>query len=55
VSDVENKVPAMYARGMSQRDISATIDDKVGKIGRLRRSILKGSTSNIRLCRTTFC
>ena len=27
VSDIENKVLAMYARGMSQRDISATIDD----------------------------
>ena len=26
VSDIENKVLAMYARGMSQRDISATID-----------------------------
>jgi len=25
VSDIENKVLAMYARGMSQRDISATI------------------------------
>ena len=27
VSDIENKVLAMYARGMSQRDISVTIDD----------------------------
>ena len=27
VSDIENKVLAMYARGMSQRDISATIND----------------------------
>ena len=30
VSDIENKVLAMYARGMSQRDISATIDDIYG-------------------------
>ena len=37
-----------------KRDISTTIDDKVGKIGRLQRSILKGSTGNIRLRRTTF-
>ena len=27
VSDIENKVLAMYAQGMSQRNISATIDD----------------------------
>ena len=27
VSDIENKVLAMYAQGMSQRDISATLDD----------------------------
>lgn len=30
VSDIENKVLAMYARGMSQRDISATIEDIYG-------------------------
>ena len=30
VSDIENKVLARYARGMSQRDISATIDDLYG-------------------------
>lgn len=30
VSAIENKVLAMYARGMSQRDISATIDDIYG-------------------------
>ncbi len=30
VSDIENKVLAMYARGMSQRDISATINDIYG-------------------------
>jgi len=30
VSDIENKVLAMYARGMSQRDISAKIDDIYG-------------------------
>ena len=30
VSDIENKVLAMYARGMSRRDISATIDDIYG-------------------------
>ncbi len=27
VSQIENKVLAMYARGMSQRDISSTIED----------------------------
>ena len=30
VSAIENKVLAMYARGMSQRDISATIEDIYG-------------------------
>ena len=30
VSDIENKVLAMYARGMSQRDISKTIEDIYG-------------------------
>lgn len=30
VSEIENKVLAMYARGMSQRDISKTIDDIYG-------------------------
>lgn len=30
VSSIENKVLAMYARGMSQRDIAATIDDIYG-------------------------
>ncbi len=30
VSDIENKVLAMYTRSMSQRDISATIDDIYG-------------------------
>ncbi|MBQ4403224.1 MAG: transposase, partial [Selenomonadaceae bacterium] len=30
VSDIENKVLAMYVRSMSQRDISATIDDIYG-------------------------
>ena len=30
VSEIENKVLAMYARGMSQRDISATIKDIYG-------------------------
>lgn len=30
VSEIENKVIAMYARGMSQRDISATIEDIYG-------------------------
>lgn len=30
VSDIEDKVLAMYARGMSQRDISATIEDIYG-------------------------
>ena len=30
VSSIENKVLAMYARGMSQRDISKTIDDIYG-------------------------
>jgi len=30
VSSIESKVLAMYARGMSQRDISATIDDIYG-------------------------
>ena len=30
VSDIENKVLEMYARGMSQRDISVTIDDIYG-------------------------
>jgi transposase-like protein len=30
VTDVENKVLSMYARGMSQRDISATIEDLYG-------------------------
>ena len=30
VSEIERKVLAMYARGMSQRDISATIDDIYG-------------------------
>lgn len=30
VSAIENKVLAMYARGMSQRDISNTIDDIYG-------------------------
>jgi len=30
VSDIENKVLAMYARGMSQRDISSTIEDIYG-------------------------
>ena len=30
VSSIENKVLAMYARGMSQRDISATIEDIYG-------------------------
>ena len=30
VPDIENKVLAMYARGMSQRDISATINDIYG-------------------------
>jgi len=30
VFDIENKVLAMYARGMSQRDISAIIDDIYG-------------------------
>lgn len=30
VSDIENKVLSMYARGMSQRDISATINDIYG-------------------------
>lgn len=30
VSEIENKVLAMYARGMSQRDISATIEDIYG-------------------------
>lgn len=30
VSDIEGKVLAMYARGMSQRDISKTIDDIYG-------------------------
>ena len=30
VSEIENKVLAMYARGMSQRDISSTIEDIYG-------------------------
>ncbi len=30
VSEIENKVIAMYARGMSQRDISSTIEDIYG-------------------------
>lgn len=30
VSEIEDKVLAMYARGMSQRDISSTIDDIYG-------------------------
>ena len=30
VSDIEDKVLAMYARGMSQRDISSTIEDIYG-------------------------
>lgn len=30
VSDIEDKVIAMYARGMSQRDISKTIEDIYG-------------------------
>ena len=30
VSSIENKVLAMYARGMSQRDISSTIEDIYG-------------------------
>ena len=30
ISSIENKVLAMYARGMSQRDISATIEDIYG-------------------------
>ncbi|SFB15591.1 Transposase, Mutator family [Lentibacillus halodurans] len=30
VSAIENKVIAMYARGMSQRDISSTIEDIYG-------------------------
>lgn len=30
VSEIEGKVLAMYARGMSQRDISATIEDIYG-------------------------
>lgn len=30
VSSIENKVLAMYARGMSQRDISSTIKDIYG-------------------------
>src|SRR5699024_11871750 len=30
VSAIENKVISMYARGMSQRDISATIEDIYG-------------------------
>ena len=30
VSEIEGKVLAMYARGMSQRDISATIQDIYG-------------------------
>ena len=30
LSDIENKVLAMYVRGMSQRDISSTIDDIYG-------------------------
>lgn len=30
VSEIEQKVLAMYARGMSQRDISATIEDIYG-------------------------
>ena len=30
VSEIERKVLAMYARGMSQRDISATIEDIYG-------------------------
>lgn len=27
ISDIEKKVLSMYAKGMSQRDISATIED----------------------------
>ena len=30
VSDIDKKVIAMYSRGMSTRDISATIDDIYG-------------------------
>ena len=30
VSDIEDKVLAMYARGLSQRDIAATIEDIYG-------------------------
>ena len=30
VSEIEDKVLAMYARGMSQRDISSTIEDIYG-------------------------
>ena len=30
VSDIENKVISMYAKGMSQRDISTTIEDIYG-------------------------
>ena len=46
VTDVEEKVLAMYARGMSQRDISATIEDIYGfslsqdKISSITDSIL---------------
>ena len=31
VSGIEDKVLAMYARGMSQRDISSTIDDTAAR------------------------
>ena len=63
VSDIENKVLAMYARGMSQRDISATIsaqskfpksltmcskNKKVGRIGHLRRLQYFGHSTGAR-------
>ena len=60
VSDIENKVLAMYARDMSQRDISATIDDIYGfklSAEQSQKSQIMYSKSNkvgkiARLCRS---